>query len=111
MANEVKKSKNTQKQSKPKSMVEVVFVNTALEKSNKLLDEITQGNNIFSYSLYEKDTMSIKFEEHKIDQKGRRISDKGELIGQKGKSVISEKMKAEWRKEGKLRKEIDMDEK
>ena len=41
----------------------------------------------------------------------RSISDKGELIGQKGKSVISEKMKAEWRKEGKLRKEIDMDEK
>lgn len=111
MANEVKKSKNTQKQSKARSMVEVAFVNTAMEKSGKVLDKITQGNNIFSYSLYEKDTMSIKFEENKIDPKGRRISDKGELIGQKGKSVISEKMKAEWRKEEKLRRDLDIDEK
>lgn len=111
MANEVKRSKNTQEQSKPRSMVEVVFVNTALERNGKVLDEITQGNNILSYSLYEKDTMSIKLEKHRLDEKDRRISDKGELIGQKGKSVISEKMKAEWRKEGKLRRDLDIDEK
>lgn len=104
MANEVKKSKNTQEENKPRTMVELAFVNTALEKSGKVLDEITQGNNIFSYSLYEKDTMSIKLEGHNIDEKGHRISHKGELIGQKGKSVISEEMKKEWREKGLLKR-------
>ena len=35
MANEVKKSKNTQKQSKPKSMVEISFIAAAVEKVEK----------------------------------------------------------------------------
>lgn len=70
MANEVKKSKNTQKQNKPKSMVEIAFIGAVLEKGGKILDEIQNGS-ILEYSLHEAE-MSIKLDTNGIDKDGNR---------------------------------------
>ena len=71
MANEVRKSKNTQKQSKPKSMVEIAFIGTAIEKGGKILDEMLEGKSILEYALHEAE-MSIKLETNGIDKDGNR---------------------------------------
>lgn len=71
MANEVKKSKNIQKQSKLKNMVEIAFIGTAIEKGGKILDEMLEGKSILEYSL-NKAEMSIKLEQNGIDKDGNR---------------------------------------
>lgn len=69
MANEVKKSKNTQKQKQ--SMVEISFIAAAVEKGGKILDEMLDGKSILEYSLHEAE-MSIKLETNGIDKDGNR---------------------------------------
>lgn len=71
MANKVEKSKNTQKQSEPKSMVEISFIAAAVEKGGKILDEMLDGKSILEYSLHEAE-MSIKLDTNGIDKDGNR---------------------------------------
>lgn len=71
MANEVKRSKNTQKQKQAKSMVEISFIAATVEKGGKILDEMLDGKSILEYSLHEAE-MSIKLETNGIDKNGNR---------------------------------------
>lgn len=82
MSNEVKKSKNKQKQ----SMVEIAFVSAAVEKGGKILDEMLEGKNILEYSLHEAE-MSIKLDTNGIDKDGNRYDpDTKYIISIKGKT-------------------------
>lgn len=79
MANEVKKSKNTQKQSKSRSMVEVSFIAAAVEKGGKILDEMLDGKSILEYSLHEAE-MSIRLDTNGIDKDGNRYDPETKYI-------------------------------
>lgn len=81
MTREIGRTKTAQKQSE----IEITFLNTALGKEGKLLDDITEGKSILEYSLQE-DEMSIKLEDNGIDKNGNRYNlETGVLISEKGK--------------------------
>lgn len=105
MSNEVKKQKNTQKQ----SMVEITFVNAVVEKGGKVLDELLEGKRILEYSLQEAE-LTISLEDNAIDKDGNRFDPKtGKLLGVKGRIKIPEKMKKEWEAKGLLKNQEDME--
>ncbi len=90
MSIEIGRTKSTQKQSK----IEITFLNTALGKEGKLLDDITEGKSILEYSLQEAE-MSIKLEDNGIDKDGNRYDLKtGLLISQKGNTQKPKNKKA-----------------
>ncbi len=78
MANEVKKSKNTQKQNKQRNMLEIAFIGAAVEKGGKILDEIQNGS-ILEYALHEAE-MSIKLDTNGIDKDGNRYDPKTKYV-------------------------------
>ena len=80
MSSEIGRTNSIQKQSE----IEITFLNTALGKEGKLLDDITEGRSILEYSLKEAE-MSVKLEDNGIDKDGNRYDLKtGLLISQKG---------------------------
>lgn len=101
MANKVKETENKKKL----SMVEISLLGVAVEKGGKILDEMVSGKSILEYTLHEAE-MSIKLDDNEIDNEGNRFTDKG-LLGVKGKSIVSEKMKKEWEAKGLLKNQSE----
>ena len=82
MSSEIGRTNSIQKQSE----IEITFLNTALGKEGKLLDDITEGKSILEYSLKETE-ISVKLEKNGIDKDGNRYDlETGFLISEKGKT-------------------------
>ena len=90
MSSEIGRTNSIQKQSE----IEITFLNTALGKEGKLLDDITEGKSILEYSLKETE-ISVKLEDNGIDKDGNRYNlETGLLISEKGKKQKPKNKKA-----------------
>lgn len=96
MSSEVKKTRNTQKQ----SMVEIAFmdmrVKAVIKEGEKAIEELTNASSMKEAVIHQ-DSIYVELKDHLISKDGNRFDSKtGKLLGIKESKTVPEKMKKEW---------------